>query len=238
MARHHLGLPLLRGTLERYAERYDLLEVHFDAGPVPKPNTLRGWRKKVPPAFVFSVVMPRVVSELKPCAELDAALTQANAAALALEARCVLIPTPPSVTPTEANRKRLAALVERIPHDAVTIGWEPHGVWEVEEAAKLAHKLGVVLVVDPAKEAAPPGPIAYFRLRGLGETSRLSPAALERVADELRDRREAYVIIESTGPVAVAVALRKHLAKRGASPRMPGAVLRPRTTLHAEDEEQ
>lgn len=238
MARHHLGLPLLRGTLERYAERYDLLEVRFDDGPFPKPSTLRAWRKKVPPSFVFCVVMPRVVGELKPGAELDAALHQANAAATELEARCILVPTPPAVTPTDVNRKRLAALVERIPHDAVTLAWEPHGVWEIDDAARCARKLGLTLVVDPAREVVPPGAVAYFRLRGLGENARLSPAALERVANELRERREAYVVVETVGPSVVVEALRKNTARKPTTPRAAGAVLRPRTMLHAEDEEQ
>jgi uncharacterized protein YecE (DUF72 family) len=238
MARHHIGLPSLRGTLERYAERYDLLEVRLDPGPLPKPSTLRAWRKKVPPSFVFSVVVPRAVGELRPSIELDAGLGQVAAMALELEARCILIPSPPSVTPTDANKKRLSALVDRIPHDAVTLAWEPHGVWETEDAARLAHKLGIVLVVDPAREPAPPGPIAYFRIRGLGESARLSPAAIERVARELRDRREAYVVIESIGPAGVADALRKQAGRRVASLRAPSTVLRPRTTLHAEDEEQ
>ena len=237
MARPHVGLATLEGNLERYAEKYDLLELRPGDGVVPKPATLRAWRRKVPPSFVFSVVFPQPVSELKPSSALDEALEHALGVAREVEARCLVIATPPSITPTELNRKRLSALVERIPHDAVTLAWEPRGIWETDEAAELADKLGIVLVVDAAREPAPKGSIAYFRLRGLGESARLSPAVVDKVADELVARREAYVVIESNGPLAIAESLRKKASRR-ASPVRQGTVLKPRTTLHAEDEEQ
>jgi uncharacterized protein YecE (DUF72 family) len=238
MARPHVGLPALKGDLEHYAQRYDLLELRPGDTPAPRGATLRSWRKKVPPSFVFSVVLPKVVGELRPSRELDEALEQALAVAREVEARCIVLATPASVTPTDLNRKRLSALVARIPHDAVTLAWEPRGIWEAEEAAEFAKKLDVVLVVDAAREQAPKGPISYFRLRGLGESTRLSAGAVEKVAAQLRGRREAYVIIESTGPAAVAEALQRSAGRRVTTPRVGGAVLRPRATLRAEDEEQ
>jgi len=238
MARPHVGLASLEGDIERYAEKYDLLELRPGDTAVPKPATLRAWRRKVPPSFVFSVVFPRSVCELKASAALDGALEQSLAVAREVEARCLVIATPPSITPTDLNRKRLSALVDRIPHDAVTLAWEPRGIWETDEAAELARKLDIVLVVDPAREPAPAGAIGYFRLRGLGESTRLSPAVIDKVATDLASRREAYVIIELSGPMAIAEALRKRTSRR-VPPAKPGnVVLKPRATLHAEDEEQ
>jgi uncharacterized protein YecE (DUF72 family) len=238
MARPHVGLPLLEGSLERYAEKYDLVELRPGDASLPKSATLRSWRRKVPPSFVFSVVFPRVVNELKPSPELDEALEHALGVARDVEARCLVLATPPSVTPTDLNRKRLKALVERIPHDAVSLAWEPRGLWETEEAVAVADDLDLVLVVDAAREPAPKGPIAYFRLRGLGESTRLSPAAIDKVAEELHARREAYVVIESASPASVAQALRKKLVRRASPGRTASVVLKPRATLQAEDEEQ
>lgn len=238
MARPHVGLPVLEGDLERYAEKYDLLELHPIDQPVPKPGTLRAWRRKVPPSFVFSVVCPKVVGELRPSAALDEALEQTLATARDVEARCIVVATPAGVTPTDLNRKRLAQLVEKLPNDAVTVAWEPHGIWEPEETFALAEKLDVVLIVDASREPAPKGAIAYFRLRGLGEAARLSPAAIDKVAAELSPRRESYVIVESRAPAAIADALRKRAGRRATPARTTGPVLRPRTTLRAEDEEQ
>jgi uncharacterized protein YecE (DUF72 family) len=238
MARPHVGLPFLEGDLERYAEKYDLLELHPVDAATPKPATLRAWRRKVPPSFVFSVVLPRVIGELRPSPAFDEALELSLAVARDVEARCLVVATPAAITPTELNKKRLAALVERLPHDAVTVVWEPHGIWESEESMAVAEKLDLVLVVDASREPAPKGAIAYFRLRGLGEATRLSPAALDKVAAELLPRREAYVIVESRGPSTVADVLRKKAVQRVHSSRTAGPVLRPRATLRAEDEEQ
>jgi uncharacterized protein YecE (DUF72 family) len=238
MARPHVGLPVLQGDLQRYSERYDLLELRPGDATLPRPSTLRAWRKKVPPSFVFSVVLPKIVGELRPGKALDEALEESLAAARAVEARCLIIATPPSITPTELNRKRLAALVERIPHDAVTLCWEATGIWEREEADAFASKLGVVPVVDPAREPAPKGSIVYYRLRGLGESAKLSAAAIEKVAAELQDRREAYVIVETAGAFGVAQALWLQTSRRVAGARTGATLLRPRATLQAEDEEQ
>jgi uncharacterized protein YecE (DUF72 family) len=224
--------------LERYAQKFDLVELRPVDGPVPKAATLRAWRRKVPPAFVFSVVLPKAVGELRPSPELDRALEQALAVARDVEARCLVIATPASITPTDLNRRRLAALVAKIPHDAVTLAWEPRGIWDAEEAAEVAIKLGITLVVDAAREPAPKGPFAYFRLRGLGEATRLSPTAIDKVAAELQGRRESFVIVETAAAAVVAEALRKKGSRRPPSTKSSGAVLKPRATLRAEDEEQ
>lgn len=239
MSRPHIGLPSLTGSLERYADRFDLLELRLGDAVLPKAATLRAWRKKVPPSFVFSVVLPRVVGELRPSKELDETLAQSLDVARALEARCIVLVTPPSVTPTDLNRKRLEALVARIPHDAVTLAWEPRGVWETEDAARLAKKLDLVLVVDPEHDPAPEGPIAYLRLRGLGESTRLGPAALDKVAKSLRDRRDSYVVVEADAPVKVAEGIRTRLARKPARAGGVSVLGRaPRAALHADDEEQ
>lgn len=238
-SRPHIGLPSLTGGLERYADRFDLLEVRLGDGALPKPATLRAWRKKVPPSFVFSVVLPPVVGELKPSKALDEALEQSLEVARALEARCVVLVTPPSITPTDLNRKRLEALVTRIPSDAITLAWEARGVWETEDAAILAKRLGLVLVVDPEHDPAPEGPVAYLRLRGLGESTRIGPAALEKIASSLRERRASYVVIEADAPVKVAEGIRARLARKPS--RLGGGTALgrvPRQLLDASDEEQ
>ena len=237
MAPWHVGLPALSGDIARYAQRWGLAEVRPVDTSIPAAARLRSWRKQVPPAFAFSVVLPRVVGELRPCAALDAALAKSLEVARTLEARAIVLATPSTVTPTELNRKRLADLAARIPHDAVTLAWEPHGLWEIEESARVARRLGLVLVVDAAREPVPDGPVAYVRLRGLGESSRLGPQAIERVADAIRDRREAFVVVETSGVMAVAKALAAARTPER-SARAVGLVVKPRTRLVAEDEEQ
>src|SRR5262249_20108011 len=156
----------LRGSIEAYAKRFDLLEVHAD-GSSPSPTALRRWRKAVPPHFEFCVVAGKTLATLKDSPELGQELERALATITALQARCFLLPTPVEVTPSSVWRERMARLLERLPRDATTIVWEPRGVWEHEAAQAAAKKWGVVLSVDATREAPPAGPMAYVRLRAL-----------------------------------------------------------------------
>jgi uncharacterized protein YecE (DUF72 family) len=240
MARLLVGLPSLLGDVSKYGKRFDMVELRPVDTSTPRPATLRAWRKAVPPGFVFSVVLPAAVGKLATGKELDSALTSALEVATLVEARCIVLPTPASVRPTAAHKKRIAQLLEKLPHDGVQVCWEPHGIWEAREMITLARSAGALLVVDAARDTLPPGPIAYTRLRALGKGSKTGTATLDRVADQLRGRREAFVVVEGAAEAArVKTALRTALARR----KMPGAapvVVRPgsSSSLIAEDEEQ
>jgi uncharacterized protein YecE (DUF72 family) len=254
MARLLVGLPALQGDLGKYAGRFDLVEVRAmegggtvhrgvaspPPGLFPRAATLRKWRKSVPPAFVFSVVLPRVVGELVPGDALDGAVAEALEAAAALEARCVVLQTPPSVRPTTTNKKRLAAVFEKIPREGTVRCWEPAGIWEREEALLLGRALSVLVVLDATRDVPGPGPIVYTRLRALGKTASLGAQTMERVAERLRRRRETFVVVEGSAAEAQRVkqALAADLASRPA--RAVGVTtVRPAiSTLVAEDEEQ
>jgi uncharacterized protein YecE (DUF72 family) len=138
MARLLVGLPALQGKIEKYKDRYDMVEIRPGDTSVPRPATLRKWRRSVPPAFVFSVVLPRAVGELATGEEADAALAEALEVAAALEARCVLLQTPPEVRPTATNRRKIAALFARIPAEGVVRCWEPSGMWEQDDVTAVA----------------------------------------------------------------------------------------------------
>jgi len=236
MQRVCIGTRTLQGALERYAKKFNLLEVRTEPEVPLASRTLRRWRKSVPPSFVFSVVLPNVVTELRPSAAADRALQQTLEIATILESPVMLISHPVSVTPTAANRKRLEELVQRIPHDVVRLAWEPPGLWEEEEARNVASRLGLVLVRDAAREPLAPGSVAYTRLRGLGDSRRLSQTRIDKTIERLQAFREAFVIVETDSPLAVAKAI--HASEgRGAEPRI-SRTRHVEYALHAEDEEQ
>src|ERR1700690_2436204 len=203
-ARYHIGARRLESSLSAYAKRFDFLEVHMPARnqPAPTLSTLRRWRKQVPPHFDFSVVVGPAGSQLRAGNDLDHDLDTALAAADALQARCMLVVTPPQVTPAAVWRGLLAKVPGRLARDATFIAWEPRGLWENEDARRLAEPLGVLLVVDPLRDATPDGPVFYGRLRALGGTRSFGAAALERVVESIGARRDAYVVIET--PTALA----------------------------------
>jgi len=239
MARLLVGLPAPQGDLAKYATRFDLVEVRPVDTPIPKASTLRKWRKSVPPSFVFSVVLPRVVGELTPGPALDQALATSLEVGAALEARCMVLATPPEVRPTATNKKRIAAIFERIPPEGIMRCWEPAGIWEREDVLASARAMGVLPVFDVAREQPGPGPLAYTRLRALGKSAAMGQVTIERVAERLRRRREAFVVVEGPREAQrVKAALTAALAKKPT--RASGVtVVRPAmSTLVAEDEEQ
>ncbi|HQY61796.1 MAG: DUF72 domain-containing protein [Myxococcales bacterium] len=241
--RYHIGAKELRGELSAYAKRFDMLEVRPPSAAQPKVGptltTLRKWRKAAPPHFEFVVVLGPAVGRLKASPELESELETALAAATALQSRCILLATPAEVTPTALSRDRIARLLERLPRDVTQIAWEPRGVWETDDAAVWACKWGVALSVDPTREPVPAGPVAYARLRALGESRSFGPAALERVTQAIGDRREAYVVIDSPTALAECKKLRQLSQRTAAKDGGRGRVIRPRNlTLKVRDDEQ
>jgi uncharacterized protein YecE (DUF72 family) len=233
VTRYHIGARRLEGGLSAYAKRFDFLEVRMPAAGEPGPTlaTFRRWRKQVPPHFDFSVVLGPAASQLRPGRDLDRDLQAAMDAADALQARCMLLVTPATVTPAAVWRDRLMKVVARIARDATLLAWEPRGVWEVDDAQRLAQKLGLLLVVDPSRDPPAPGPVCYGRLRALGESRSFGSAALERVIATIGLRRDAYIVIETQSALAECKRLRT-LLQGGQAEGGLGRIVRPREASH------
>jgi uncharacterized protein YecE (DUF72 family) len=247
-SRWHVGARELRGAISAYAKRFDLLEVrvtvHASAGEAdalaPSAATLRRWRKGVPPHFDFSVVAGPQLSRVKWNDGAEQELAAARGAIDALQARCFVLRTPPEVTPTSLWRDRLEKIIVRFPRDVTHFVWEPGGVWETEDAAAQARAWGVVLAVDPAHDVVPPGPVAYVRLRAMGETRAFSPAALERVVRAVGPRRDVFAVIETDSALAEAKRLRQLARTARPDDRLGGGarLVRPRGIIVRDDEQE
>lgn len=243
--RYHIAAKSLRGDIASYAKRFDLLEIATPAAAnarlMPNAATLRRWRKNVPPTFEFAVVCGPGMATLKPSDAADAERALFTQASDILEARIVLVKTPVDVSPSQVWRDRLRTFVDGLRRDSTTVVWECSGPWEIEEAARFAKKIDVVLVTDPARDTVPEGPVAYGRLRALGETRSFGPAALERVARNIGERRDSYVVIETDTALAECKGLRKAAVRvRSGAQGGMGRLIRPRTqvALVAHDDEQ
>jgi uncharacterized protein YecE (DUF72 family) len=242
--RLHIGAKELRGDVAAYAKRFDLLEVRgLDAASqklAPSDATLRRWRKAVPPAFEFSVIGGPNLGKLKAGDALEAELSILLKTVTLLSARVIVIATSPDVTPSKLWRDRLGKLVERLPRDASSIVWEPSGLWEIEDAAELAKKLDITVAVDPARDAMPEGPVAYGRLRASGGTRAFSTTSLQKVADSIGERRDAYVVFETTGALKEGKTLRALVRQAKAGKRGGlGRLIRPKgKPLSVGDDEQ
>ncbi len=242
--RLHIGAKELRGDVAAYAKRFDLLEVRgLDAGSqklAPTDATLRRWRKAVPAAFEFSVIGGPNLGKLKAGPALETELTVLLKSVTLLEARVIVIATTPDVTPGKVWRDRLAKLLDRLPRDASSIVWEPSGLWEIEDAAEQAKKWEITVAVDPARDAMPAGPVAYGRLRAAGGTRAFSTTTLQKVADNIGERRDAYVVFETTGALKEGKTLRALVRQAKAGKRGGlGRLIRPKgSPLAVSDDEQ
>lgn len=224
--------------MSKYQQSFDMVELRTDAIGAPRRATVRGWRKAVNPTFTFSVVLPRVVGELGEGAEVDKKLGEAVELATLVEARCMVLQTPPEVRPTKVNRERLKALAARIARPSVVLCWEPSGLWEPAEIFSTAKAMNAIAVVDATETTLPQGNSVYTRIRSLGGRRTVSARGIASIAEQLQGRREAWVIVEDKGSaIKLRTELGRAMTKLG--PTIGPVVVKPSPgRLRAEDEEQ
>jgi hypothetical protein len=198
-----VGQAALQGGIRRYP--FDLLELLVDSS-LPQDKKLAEFRE-TKPACVFSLRLPPSVVESNRQAE--ALLERTVRAVPALGARWCVLTTGPNTTPTTRNRQALARIFERVRAVTPRLAWEPRGVWGESEAEAWASELGVTLVRDVSRDEPPAGDVVYTRLRALGFGSRVSPNAVERLAERLEGASEAYVVIEGDGALRAASLLKQ-----------------------------
>jgi uncharacterized protein YecE (DUF72 family) len=216
------GLPsgVSRGA---YFQRLDLLETDVTFFEPPREVALRRWHAEAPAGSAFSVIAWQVVTHeagtpgyarlqtpLAPDVLAGAGGFRATpavrdawrrtlASARALGAEVILFQTPPSFAPTEGNREALRRFCGEIAgdRDDFTLAWEPHGLWEPQQASAIANELGLVYALDPLQLEVPPPdePKAYFRIHGLGVyRGKLGDDLLELVADMAEGYERAWVV--------------------------------------------
>lgn len=210
----HLGQMIVRGSLEHYARFFDLLEVSADAERLPRSAVLRRWRAAVPVGFAFSVALPSPVAALA-TAE-PTALDGFWRAVDVLEPSWLVIRTPRTVTPTSRHRDGLAELVGRVKPKGVRIAWRAEGLWEPDDALRLAAALDICWVADVGREDLPPRENIYATLRSLGSGGVVGAGMVERAAERLIEREDACVILEGRGAGRAAAMMRQVLGELGA----------------------
>lgn len=238
--RLHIGAPKLVGSLENYSKKFGYLEVAPFVPGAPSASTLRKWRKVVPPTFEFGVVMGPRASLLEDSDEARAEVLAAVATADSLASRVFKLVTPREVTPAPKWRAALAKLVAQLPREVHHVVWEPSGLWEHDDAAALANKLGLVLAMDPAKETPPVGPVVYGRLRAMGETRSFGESSLARVIVAVGMRKDFYLVLDTPAALREMATLKRLYADEGPED-VKSRVIRPRQTageMRVSDDEQ
>jgi hypothetical protein len=191
-----LGTTTLRGSIDKYG--LDLLELPVNKS-MPRPAVLARYRESRPDLHLSL----RLVVDGPQTIALHPDFERAIEAGLAAGASAIVVSTGPRFAPTDARRLDLIESAARLAAAARHVAWEPRGVWQMAEAERWATAAGVLLVRDLTQVEAPSGSIAYTRVRQLGVQSRIGQGAVERLADALAEKAEAYVVVEGDGARAL-----------------------------------
>jgi uncharacterized protein YecE (DUF72 family) len=204
----------------KYAAQLSFAELTLRP-PLPRAPTLRRQRHEQPTSVALALRAPRsaLCSQRGPLRfdeAMEAGFAWLLAAADALDARAVVLPTPSDLTPGMRDSELLAAYAARLPRSEQRHWvWEPSGAWERERAEALSAELGLVLAFDPLVDPRPAGATAYARLRALGARRSFSQAALEQALVAVHGddgEGDAFIAIDAPRSVQHALTLRQLIA--------------------------
>jgi len=187
-----VGTTTLLGSIEKYP--LDLLEVQVTP-LMPRASVLSRYRAARPELALCL----RLQADGSTALASSPDLARAKEAASPLAPLAIVLSTGPRFAPTEARRRDLALAVGSLAKVARFVAWEPRGVWQASEAEAWAEEVGAILARDLTLEEAPRGAICYARVRQLGMQSRITQGVVERLAERLADKEEAYVVVEGDG---------------------------------------
>lgn len=205
------NFPSEGSHLERYATRFNAVEIDSSFYRPHRRSTYEKWASSVPSDFRFAVKTPRTLTHENRLANaapiIDAFLDQAGG--LGEKLGPLLVQMPPSLAfDARTANACFAALRSRHPGELMV---EPrHASWFTETAETLCEAFEIARVAadpPPHVKAAEPGAWkkpAYFRLHGAPRMyySRYDESTLDRIAAEVRHRARtgdpAWCIFDNT----------------------------------------
>ncbi len=237
-AEHREDFPPDGSQLERYAARFNAVEINSSFYRSHRKTTYQRWAATVGDDFRFSVKLPKTISHARHPDELESEVLRFadEVKGLGEKLGTVLIQLPPSLAYDVDRALRLFTCVdENLPARLVC---EPrHASWFEKDAEAMLDRLGIARVAaDPAivHSAGLPGgrqDIRYHRLHGSPKIyySNYEPETLEAVratlAAEAAAGLETWCVFDNTAlgfATANALKIRAALAAAGERPPQPG----------------
>jgi uncharacterized protein YecE (DUF72 family) len=187
--------PTHGSHLERYAQRFNAVEINSCFYRSHRPDTYRRWAASVPDSFRFSVKMIKTVTHVHPLrdAESDVRRFLDEVTELGPKLGCVLIQLPPRAAFDAAVADEFFSMLRS--HYAGPAVCEPrHATWFDENAVAMLKRYAIGRVAaDPpphpgANEASGHMGVRYFRLHGAPRIyyDNYSDEFLQRMAAHLR----------------------------------------------------
>lgn len=129
----------------------------------------------------------------------------------ALDARRVVLRTPPGVGPGVVGRDRIRKFAEARRTESLEVVWEPEGIWEPAEATNFGNSIRVAVLWrgfsagrpmrDPLNPMRLVHADAWIRVEGVGRRPRLSADQIDAILDHLEAQPNAVVVF--SGPAAI-----------------------------------
>ena len=203
------AFPASGSNLERYARRFNAVEINTSFHRPHRRETYERWAASVPADFAFAVKLPRAITHDLRLAGAKGPLDEfvAQTGGLGAKLAVVLVQLPPSFPfDRRIARTFFTALRARF---GGNVAFEPrHASWFAPEVDRLLIKHRVARVAaDPAPiplAAAPGGwrELTYFRLHGSPRRyfSEYEPERIAQYAAQLRqaDSAERWCIFDNT----------------------------------------
>jgi uncharacterized protein YecE (DUF72 family) len=221
--------------LERYASRFDAVEINSSFHRPHRPATYARWSAGVPSFFRFSVKVPKAITHALRLQQADGLVETflTEVGGLGEKLGCLLVQLPPSLNLEPAVAADFFAdLRSRTP---VPLACEPrHPSWFTPQADALLRELGVARVAaDPARvpAAAEPGGLrglSYYRLHGSPKmyysayTEDFLTALAARLQADAAAGRDVWCIFDNT---TLGAATRNALDLRSRLRPLPGVRL-------------
>ncbi|MFT3966348.1 MAG: DUF72 domain-containing protein [Sphingobium sp.] len=196
--------------LERYARRFNAVEINSSFYRPHRRATYQRWAASVPTDFQFSVKVPKAITHGHRLADCDDLVSRFvdEVQGLGDKLGVLLVQLPPSL----AFAEELLPVLDRLRHQlGKAIQCEPrHASWFTPHVAATLVRMGIGRVaadpppVSAAEHPGEGGSLAYFRLHGAPRIywSRYEHAALEAwssaIFAEMAKDRETWVILDNT----------------------------------------
>lgn len=224
-----VGYPLPKAKIHKYV---DAIELNEGRNVPPRVKTARKWRKEAPDRIAFTVQMSEYLFATPPAGcPLEGELSRYGGFcssdenlglwqrglefAEAMDAQSLVLLTPAQFTPSKPNRNALEALLAKAPRGDLPLVWSYSGPWDFEQACAFARDLGMVVAVDPLRDTAPRGPLAYFRLGPFSAMgSRMGVYDLERIALAADEYEATLCLFDTPRPLDDVRNLKKVIADR------------------------
>jgi uncharacterized protein YecE (DUF72 family) len=193
--------------LERYARRFNAVEINTSFHRPHRRTTYERWAASVPENFAFAVKIPKTITHEQRLADSEAVLDTflAQAGGLGDRLAVLLVQLPPSLAFDQAVAAAFFTAV-RARHRGDIVCEPRHPTWFEPYAEQLLaeHAVGRV-AADPAvvPAAAEPGGwpgLHYRRLHGAPAVYRSAyqPEQIARIAQRLQQPHRAWCIFDNT----------------------------------------